>query len=337
MKKIWRIYLFPIFYSLMVYTSLRLVNDVISDTRFWTRPWITTAIEIAVTIIASYVYIGALRLIARRQAEKNIPLPVWKEYGFVAIIITLISYTLIIPMVALTDDGLQWYDVVNVTLLPFLFSMLYYAIIRATASLHKNYEQQLLLEKISNDKLNTELRFLKAQFHPHFLFNALNMIYFQMDESVQDAKLTVEKLSELLRYQLYDQRQTVTIGQELQYLHSFIELQQQRMNEHLQLKVEFDPALQHQSVYPLLLLPLVENAFKYAGGAYWINISAKLEANRLTFDVSNAVPANRQVFKNGGIGQENLQRRLALLYPDQHEFTASHNGDHYTATLKIIL
>ncbi|MFB6455546.1 sensor histidine kinase [Chitinophaga sp. Hz27] len=337
MKKIWQTYLFPAVYGLVVYAALRLVNDIISDTRFWLRPWMTTAIELGVTVITGYVCIGTMRLIARKQAQKIIPLPVWKEYGFVALVITLISYCLIIPMVALTDNGLQWYDTVNVTLIPLLFAMLYYAIIRATASLHKNYEQQLLLEKISNDKLNTELRFLKAQFHPHFLFNALNTIYFQMDESVQAAKLSVEKLSELLRYQLYDQRQTVTIGQELQYLHSFIELQQQRMNEHLRLQVDFDPGLQHQSVYPLLLLPLVENAFKYAGGAYWINISAKLEDKQLLFHVSNAVPANRQVFKNGGIGQENLQRRLVLLYPNQHEFNAGYNGDHYTATLKIIL
>ncbi len=72
-------------------------------------------------------------------------------------------------------------------------------------------EQKLLVEKITNDQLETELKFLKAQYHPHFLFNALNTIYFQMDEDVGEAKKSVEKFSELLRYQLYDQRQTVPV------------------------------------------------------------------------------------------------------------------------------
>lgn len=334
MKNIRTIHWLPAVYGLLVYASLRLVNDVISETRFWLRPLQTNLIEIAVSLAAAYITLYIIRRIVKRQQQRAIPLPVWKEYGQVALVITTLSYTTIIPMAALTDDGCQWYDVVNITLIPLLYGLLAYAILRASASLRKNYEQQLLLEKISNDTLQTELQFLKAQFHPHFLFNALNMIYFQMDENVQAAKHTVEQLSELLRYQLYDQQQMVPVRKELQYLQSYIDLQQQRMNSHLQLKVSFDPALQQQTVYPLLLLPLVENAFKYTGGDYWINIAATLQEQHLYFHVSNAVPAIQQV-KTGGIGLENLRRRLQLLYPGQHELTTAHNGNNYTATLKL--
>ncbi len=336
MKRSWTKYLYHAIGGLVVYTCLRLVNDVISETRFWLRPWTTNMIEIVLTVVATNFYVYFLKREAQRQQRLPAPEPVWKEYGRAALITTAISYVTVIPMAALTDDGLQWYDVVNITLIPLLFGLLYYAILRATASLRKNYEQQLLLEKISNDKLQTEMQFLKAQFHPHFLFNALNMIYFQMDENVPEAKQTVEKLSELLRYQLYDQQQQVPVRNELQYLQSFIDLQQQRMNQHLQLEVSFDPALQQQHVYPLLLLPLVENAFKYAGGEYWINIDATLQDQTILFHVSNAVPDVQRV-KSGGIGLENLRRRLSLLYPDKHELETVHNGNHYTATLKLTL
>jgi LytS/YehU family sensor histidine kinase len=200
----------------------------------------------------------------------------------------------------------------------------------------KNYEQQLQIEKISNDQLQTELRFLKAQYHPHFLFNALNTVYFQMDEDVSRAKQTIEELSELLRYQLYDQQQQVSIRQELQYLQSYIYLQKSRMNDHLNLQVEFDEGLDGQQVYPLLLLPLVENAFKYAGGEYWINISARLNNGQLQFEVSNAKPDIIPERKGrSGIGLDNLQRRLALLYPNRHTLAIHDNGKSFTANLNI--
>ncbi|WP_143304509.1 sensor histidine kinase [Chitinophaga vietnamensis] len=337
MQHFWRTYLFPFVYALCIYASLRLVNDVISGTRFWLRPLWLNITEVTVSTFACYIAAYAIGRLLRYQQQRPQQMSIAKEYGLAALLITVISYTLIIPMAALTDDGLQWYDVVNITLIPLLYWLLYYAVRRASDSLKKNYEQQLLLEKISKDQLQTELRFLKAQFHPHFLFNALNTVYFQMDEDVSAAKHTVEKLSELLRYQLYDQQQTVPVGHELQYLQSFIELQQSRMNRHLDLRVDFDPQLNKQNVYPLLLLPLVENAFKYAGGNYWINIAARLEDGGLAFHVSNAIPAVIPARKQGGIGLENLRRRLALLYPGKHELHTGTNGDQYTADLKIIL
>ena len=84
---------------------------------------------------------------------------------------------------------------------------------------------------------------MKAQYHPHFLFNALNTIYFQMDEDTEGAKHSIEKFSELLRYQLYDQQQQVPIMQEIEYLQSFIELQKIRSTDKLKLNVDFDKKL----------------------------------------------------------------------------------------------
>jgi LytS/YehU family sensor histidine kinase len=239
-----------------------------------------------------------------------------------------------------TDDGMQWYDLVDVNTIPLLYVLIYYGVVRSNTFLKAFVDSKVQLEKITNDQLQTELKFLKAQYHPHFLFNALNTIYFQMDENVGEAKKSVEKFSELLRYQLYDQQQTVTIGQELKHLQNFIQLQEVRSSEKLQLAVHFDDGLNGQQVYPLLLLPLVENAFKYVGGDYWIRIEAKAEGTGLRFSVSNAIPAIPSELplssgKNGGIGLENLGRRLQLLYPEKHHFQTGKSGGVFTAELVL--
>ncbi len=342
MNSKWARVLFPLIYGLCIYISIRLVNDVISGTRFWLRPWTVNAIEIGGSIVSSYLVMSLLNWLLVKNQRKYTGAPhtgvLLMEFAEVALYIELFASFTIIPIAAFTDDGLQWYDVVDIYLIPLLYWLLYYAFARSSASVRKNYEQQLQLEKISNDQLQAELRFLKAQYHPHFLFNALNTVYFQMDEDVSRAKHTIEELSELLRYQLYDQQQMVSVRQELQYLQSFINLQKHRMNDHLALQVEFDAQLDGQHLYPLLLLPLVENAFKYAGGEYWIRITAKLEQGELQFQVSNAKPSQLPERKGrGGIGLENLKRRLALLYPDRHTLHITDNGQSFDAQLNITL
>jgi LytS/YehU family sensor histidine kinase len=158
-----------------------------------------------------------------------------------------------------------------------------------------------------------------------------------MDENVADAKKSVEKFSELLRYQLYDQQQTVAISQEMHYLENFILLQQTRTSEKLKLEVNFDNTLDGQQVYPLLFLPLVENAFKYVGGEYHLHVQARQNENGIEFKVENSVPAEIPVKKETGIGLENLKRRLELLYPGRHTLLAEKKGKTFIAALNIEL
>ena len=320
MRRIW----FPPLFGLAVYFSLRLVVDVQSGMKFWNRSWVTTGIEIGTTIAVSYVLIGVMDSIRRRnerRGTRRFPREFLEVYGYIALILNVT----VLPMCVITDDGVQWHDVVNINVLPPLFNLVYYAVTRTIGSLRVQSEQQ-----------RAELKFLKAQFHPHFLFNALNTVYFQIDESAEAAKRTIEKLSELLRYQLYDPQQQVPVSRELEYLQAFIDLQRQRMNPHLRLDLFFDKQLNGQKVYPLLLLPLVENAFKYAGGDYWIRITASQEQNRLQFAVANAIPQDVERMR-GGIGLENLRRRLELLYPGDHSLTATKIENSYSAVLNIPL
>lgn len=333
-------YAFPALFGILIYVSIRLVDDTMQDVLFWQRSFRQNAIEVLSVVLMAYGFDYMLRRFVdhfnRRQVSvhlKNLLL----EYGtvcgacivFVNPVLALIHY--------LVDDPLRWDDVALTNVVVVLYSLLYYAIARGRRLINSYIEQQTQLERIKAEGLQTELKFLKAQYHPHFLFNALNTIYFQMDESVADAKQTVEQFSALLRYQLYDQQQLVPVERELQHLQNFIHLHKIRASEKLQLELCVDPELREEKLYPLLFLPLVENAFKYVGGDYRLSVRAWKEGPWICFRVQNSVPLPIPARGDaGGIGLENLQRRLELLYPQEHYFEAGRSGQVFTADLKII-
>jgi LytS/YehU family sensor histidine kinase len=130
----------------------------------------------------------------------------------------------------------------------------------------------------------------------------------------------------------------VPISRELHYLQNFIDLQQVRSSDKLKLQVNFDSSLNGEQVYPLLFLPLVENAFKYTGGDYRITIEASKENDRLRFAVANSTPTwinEKTDTSRTGIGLENLKRRLELLYPGKHTFTTSKKDDTFFAEIQL--
>ncbi len=335
-------YFFPALFGLLIYVNIRLVNDTVAGEKFWERPWQTNVTEIVFVVGFSYIVQFQLNyLIKKLSSDPTRTITsrtILKEFAAVFFLCLLLLNLFLIPFMALTDDGLQIQDVVIGNIIPGLYLLLYFAIVRGNRYLQAFVQQQVKLEQIEKDKLQTELKFLKAQYHPHFLFNALNTIYFQMDEDVAAAKKTVEKFSELLRYQLYGQNQTVSISRELAYLQTYIDLQKARMNAHLQLEVGFAPQLKEQPIYPMLLLPLVENAFKYVGGKYWIKITALWQNHQVLFRVENAIPSDVvKTNQEGGIGLENLQRRLNMLYPGTHSLQLERNMESYRATLALTL
>jgi two-component system LytT family sensor kinase len=344
MKFFWK-YIFPGLFGLLIYIIVRVINDTIAEDRFWRRDPMVLAIEIFTCIATGYIQMYIFRRLFGhfdKSLHRNVGYKaVAKELFWVFVVTEIIMNALITPMAALTDDGLSWGDVAVINVIPLLFSFIYYAIVRSNKLLEAYVNNKMQLEKLTNDHLQTELKFLKAQYHPHFLFNALNTVYFQMDENVTEAKKSIEKFSELLRYQLYDQQQTVPVCREIHYLQNFIELQKVRSSDRLQLQVQFDPALNGEEVYPLLFLPLVENAFKYVGGDYKICIAAKRSGDSISFTVENSIPGNYNptVLKTAaaanGIGLENLQRRLELLYPGRHRFKTEKRDNSFFAEMQL--
>lgn len=339
--QLFRKYISPSLFGLLIYTCIRLINDTTAGAEFWKRPLQTNIIEVVSAVIITIIFYLAVNWLIVRFDKMHHGIisrkRILKEFAIVFFAALLLIHLTIIPVVALTDDGLQLNDYVIANIIPMLFVLLYFSVKRSNYYFKQYIDQKVQLEKITNDQLQTELKFLKAQYHPHFLFNALNTVYFQMDENIGEAKKTVEKFSELLRYQLYDQQQTVPISREIHYLKNFIDIQKVRTSERLQLKVFFDESLNGQQVYPLLFLPLVENAFKYAGGDYKIHIAANADAGNITFTVTNSVPHEPLPEKENGIGLDNLKRRLELLYPGKHQLTIHRGNDAFTANLKLLI
>ncbi|MBS1598154.1 MAG: sensor histidine kinase [Bacteroidetes bacterium] len=334
-------YIIPALYGLLVYFTIRLLLDSVTGMKFWHRSWQLNSIEITTSVIMGYFMAWVLRRLFH-YFDKSAPAKfsysrIAKELFYVFLVNQIVVNLFMDPLVIFTDDGMQLYDFFDVNVIPLLYSIIFYGIFRSSSFLRAYIDNKILLEKITNDKLQTELKFLKAQYHPHFLFNALNTIYFQMDENVADAKKSVEKFSELLRYQLYDQQQQVSMKQEMEYLENFIELQKVRVSEKLKLDVRLDKNLNGQQVYPLLFLPLVENAFKYVSGDYSIAVNANVKGNEIRFTVGNSIQCANAPTKPNGIGLENLKRRLDLLYPNRHSLTTEKKGDYFFATMNLQL
>jgi len=262
----------------------------------------------------------------------------WKEYTLIFLtnfIVLNIEYSIMVFFII--KEGLKWKELILNYVVVSALLLLFYMIIRNRFLLKNLFEQSLQLERVKVDQLDTELKFLKSQYHPHFLFNALNTIYFQVDEKNKEAKQSIEQLSDLLRYQLYDIEQEVTLEQEINYLRSYIAFQQLRMTERLVLDLYFDPGLKEQKIHPLLFQPLIENAFKYVRGDYTIQLEMKLNGNQIQFEIKNSISPsqNKNTKKEKGIGIENLKRRLGLLYPDKHNLEIKQTESMFVVKLTI--
>jgi sensor histidine kinase YesM len=330
-------YYFPPLYGVLNYLTIRLLLDSVTGMKFWERGLQVNIFEFSVFALEGYIFVWIQNRLYKYFDEKWVSdisyKRVMRELGCVTLVALLFQNIFITPVAAFTDDGLQWYDLADINIIPLLYAYIYYGVSRTHAFLEAYVNNRLKLEKAITDQLQAELKFLKAQLHPHFIFNALNTIYFQMDEDVTAAKRTVEQFSELLRYQLYDQQQTVPVSQEIQYLESFIKLQKVRASEKLSLKVEFDPQLNGQQIYPLLFFPLVENAFKYVGGDYNIDIRTQVQGNDIIFIIQNSIPDH--IKRKAGIGLENLKRRLELLYSDKHTLNITSTDQYFRVELLI--
>lgn len=200
-------------------------------------------------------------------------------------------------------------------------------------------EKQREALKVAN--LNAELKFLKSQINPHFLFNSLNTIYSLAHRRSPETEHALVKLSTILRYMIYQSNgDKVMLENELRYLQDYIDIQRLRMarNIPVEFKVEGDPS--GLEIAPMLLIPFVENAFKH-GISYtesaFINISLDIQKNgTLHLIVRNSLFKQR-VSEKGGVGLNNVLKRLSLLYTDAHTITVREHGDEFIADLKIAL
>ena len=338
MKKVMR-WLSPLILGVVMFNFIRLVTDLPRNDDFWPHSKIQHIQALCIIVFFSYVLDYRMRITITKKLSQPKQY-IFKEYLTLTAVLFLVQ-NLIMIIGSLTGfliigNGINDYIIANVICIPMY--LLYYTIIRNDMIAARYHEQTLQLEKVKVGQLDMELKFLKSQYHPHFLFNALNTIYFQTEAGNTQARTSIELLSELLRYQLYDIQKTVTLKQEMNYTQAYIRFQQMRMSERLRLTQFYDEGMDNQEIHPLLFQPLVENAFKYVSGEYWINFRFELNGNEVIFRVENSLNWKGKPTKGKqGIGIENLKRRLNLLYPARYQLTITPADDVFTAELKIKL
>lgn len=197
-------------------------------------------------------------------------------------------------------------------------------------------QHQLKQARLMLENKQTELSFLRSQVNPHFLFNSLNSIYSLVYHQSDQSLTAIARLSDLLRYMLYDTNEKVPLQKELEYIEKYMELQQMRFESALPASMEItgNPGKAH--IPPLLLIPFVENAFKHGDTSNGNRIHIKLQADEalIRFHISNNVNL-RQKDAGGGIGLENVQRRLELLYPGRHSLQIQKTNDIFEVELEI--
>jgi two-component system sensor histidine kinase LytS len=234
----------------------------------------------------------------------------------------------------ITDVVTNWQDQ------HFAFTMVAFTVM---ASIAKVGIDRLIRDK---EQKENELRHLKAQLNPHFLFNTLNNLYglsVTRSEKLPDLML---KLSDLMRYSLYDTGQHyVALQKEIDYIANYIELERIRLSNNADIQLRIDGDTTDQYVAPLLMIIFVENAFKHftaaRGKTAFIHILLSVKDDELHLNVKNSVDPGYEpapsAKRKGGLGMENARQRLNLIYPNQHKLTINKNTDSFETDLTIEL
>ncbi|HKB44697.1 MAG TPA: histidine kinase [Chitinophagaceae bacterium] len=204
------------------------------------------------------------------------------------------------------------------------------------------YLKQKETEQLVREKINAELQLLKAQVHPHFLFNTLNNIYSFILNGSDKAPEMIKKLSSLLHYILNDcNRQRVPLDKELSMIQDYITLEQIRYGDRLNLSLHIQGTAKDKMISPLLLIPFVENSFKHGTSRTlthpWVKLDIHIEKDFLEFLLTNNKPENKESIGKKGIGLNNVKKRLQLLYPEAHSLNIVESEMSFEVYMRIAL
>jgi len=197
---------------------------------------------------------------------------------------------------------------------------------------------------LAKEKLEAELSFLKNQVQPHFLFNTLNSLYSLILKKSDQSLDVVLKLSDLLRYMLYETNSArVDLQKEINSIKSYLDLEKIRYGNRIDLSLNIWGDLGGNRVAPMLILPFIENACKHStkgfDGTAWITIELGIKQNSLILKIENSLPSSssNQDSMVGGIGLQNVKRRLSLIYPERHELKIEVTEESYSVHLNLEL
>jgi LytS/YehU family sensor histidine kinase len=201
-------------------------------------------------------------------------------------------------------------------------------------------------KKLQNETLQTELKFLKSQINPHFLFNTLNSLYALTLRKSDDAPMIVLRLSEMMRYMLYEcNEKKVLLSKELKYLENYLELEKLRHSKNVDVVFNIEGEVENHMIAPLMFIPFVENGFKHGLNSSlqegFIHIYIKIGEDYLNLEVKNSsggkTMSSIEGKKSGGIGLVNVKRRLELLYPNKHDLKIREENGIYHVNMSLKL
>ncbi|MHA7055660.1 sensor histidine kinase [Aquimarina sp. M1] len=204
------------------------------------------------------------------------------------------------------------------------------------------FKQRNETEILKQEKMNAELKFLKSQTNPHFLFNTLNSIYGLALEKSEKTPSLILKLSDILSYTLYESNvKKVPLSKELTLIENIIALEKERYEKRVAIHFKVEGDVEKIRIPPLILVPFIENAFKHGlkneVKKGWINIYIKVSKNTLFFKIENSISSCKQDNKNhnGGLGLQNISRRLDLLYGNRKELQIKDTNETFIVSLLI--
>lgn len=301
------------------------------DSNWFSAIWRTS---LEVMTYMALVYINLKLLIPIFLEKKKLVL-----FGFSLIMLALI-YVIILRISGLEHyfyDVGGWRNIISMLLNAFLFLLLS----SLYSYLKKSNRQQQLNLTLKAEKAEAELRFLKAQISPHFIFNTLNNIYSLILQKHDNAAKMVTYLSKIMRYSVYHaSRKKINLIQEIEHLQSYIDLflLQKPESENIDTYQEGD--FNNLQIAPLLLINFLENALKHGdmnvSENAWIKISIHNNEKNFLYSVENSKPNEIRAEKSKGIGLENTQSQLDILYPD-HQLTIENKRDTYKISLSILI
>jgi sensor histidine kinase YesM len=203
---------------------------------------------------------------------------------------------------------------------------------------------QRKMRELQTETMQSELKFLRSQVNPHFLFNTLNSLYALTLKKSDKAPEIVIKLSEIMRYMLYEcNERTVPLEKEIKYMGNYIELEKLRHGKDADISFKCEGEVKNQKIAPLIFIPFFENSFKHGISNQlkkgYVHINLQVRDNETELDISNskAPKAEENDDHSGGIGLENVKRRLHLLYPGKHQLKITEDEQQYNVHLEIKL
>lgn len=199
---------------------------------------------------------------------------------------------------------------------------------------------------LESQKLQSELKFLKSQINPHFFFNTLNNLYALTLKKSDLAPEIVLRLSEMMRYMLYEcNEKMVSLEKEINYVRNYLELEKLRQGNNFEINFNIEGEISNQEIAPLVFIPFLENSFKHGVSnqikSGYVNIDLELSDDKVALEIENSkppsIPDKMSLKKSGGIGLENVKRRLKLLYPQKHQINIIDKANTFKVSLNINL